>query len=266
MDIKVAFFDVDGTIVDNHSKRNQSSDMELVPASTIEALRLLKENGITPFIATGRSPFMIEELLKGLEIDSFVCTNGQYAVMNQKVMYEAPYADQLLDEIIEVAKAHEVPLLFMPTEHYVLAGSRKELLLDALAHMNLPYPQIADTLEKPNQKIYQMVAGVKEEEEHIFDSVEGIRLVRWQTNGVDLLPTVGSKATAIEAILKKLGLKPENAIAFGDGLNDIEMLQTVGCGVAMGNAHEKLKEHADYVAKPVYEDGIYHACKDLGLI
>ena len=74
------------------------------------------------------------------------------------------------------------------------------------------------------------------------------------------------KATAIEVILDKLGLKPENAVAFGDGLNDIEMLQTVGCGVAMGNAHEELKKHADYVAKPVYEDGVYHACKDLGLI
>ena len=59
MDIKVAFFDVDGTIVDNHSKKNQSSDMELVPASAVEAIRLLKENGITPFIATGRSPFII---------------------------------------------------------------------------------------------------------------------------------------------------------------------------------------------------------------
>ena len=46
MDIKVSFFDVDGTIVDNHSKKNQSSDMELVPASAVEAIRLLKENGI----------------------------------------------------------------------------------------------------------------------------------------------------------------------------------------------------------------------------
>ena len=102
MDIKVAFFDVDGTIVDNHSKKNQSSDMELVPASAVEAIRLLKENGITPFIATGRSPFMIEELLKGLEIDSFICTNGQYAVMNGRVMYEAPYSQALLDEIVAI--------------------------------------------------------------------------------------------------------------------------------------------------------------------
>ena len=266
MDIKVAFFDVDGTIVDNHSKKNQSSDMELVPASAVEAIRLLKENGITPFIATGRSPFMIEELLKGLEIDSFICTNGQYAVMNGRVMYEAPYSQALLDEIVAVAKENHVPLLWMPTHHYVLSGENQEVLLEALDNMNLPYPIIETNLEKPDYKIYQMVAGVTKENEHIFEPIEEVRIVRWQPNGIDLLPKVGSKATAIEVILDKLGLKQENAVAFGDGLNDIEMLQTVGCGVAMGNAHEELKKHANYVAKPVYEDGIYNACKDLGLI
>ncbi|MBQ8993874.1 MAG: HAD hydrolase family protein, partial [Turicibacter sp.] len=114
MDIKVAFFDVDGTIVDNHSKKDQLSDMELVPTSAVEAIRLLKENGITPFIATGRSPFMIEDLLNGLELDSFICTNGQYAVMNGKVMYEAPYSEELLDKIAKVAKENHVPLLWMP--------------------------------------------------------------------------------------------------------------------------------------------------------
>ena len=259
MDIKVAFFDVDGTIVDNHSKKNQSSDMELVPASAVEAIRLLKENGITPFIATGRSPFMIEELLKGLEIDSFICTNGQYAVMNGRVMYEAPYSQALLDEIVAVAKENHVPLLWMPTHHYVLSGENQEVLLEALDNMNLPYPIIETNLETPDYKIYQMVAGVTKENEHIFEPIEEVRIVRWQPNGIDLLPKVGSKATAIEVILDKLGLKPENAVAFGDGLNDIDMLQKCGVGVAMNNALPEVKEIANYITvKNNYEDGIVH--------
>ena len=266
MEIKVAFFDVDGTIVDNHSKKDQKSDMELVPRSTIEAIRLLKENGVTPFIATGRSPFMIKDLLEGLEIDSFICTNGQYAVMNGCLMHEAPYPEELLDKILKVAKKNQVPLLWMPVHRYVLSGENQEVLLEALHQMNLPYPTIETYLEKPKDKIYQMVAGVTTENEHIFKEIDEVRIVRWQPNGVDLLPKVGSKATAIQVILDKLGLKPGHAIAFGDGLNDIEMLQTVGCGVAMGNAHEELKQHAHYVTKSVHEDGIYHACKELGLI
>ena len=236
MEIKVAFFDVDGTIVDNHSTHSHGSDMELVPASTIEAIKLLKENGITPFIATGRSPFMIEDLLEGLEIDSYICTNGQYAV------------------------------LWMPAEHYILSGANQELLLSGLEAMKLPYPRIQTDLEKPDFKVYQMVAGVTKENEHFFESIKEIRIVRWQENGVDLLPLHGSKATAIQTILDKIGLKPENALAFGDGFNDIEMLQAVGMGVAMGNAHKDVQKHANYVTKPVHEDGIYHACKHFGLI
>lgn len=266
MEIKVAFFDVDGTIVDNHSKKNQKSDIELVPQSTIETLRLLKENGVIPFIATGRSPFMIESLLEGLEIDSYICTNGQYAVMHHQVIYEAPYEEELLDRIVEVDTQNKIPLLWMPKTQYILSGDHHEFLIEALENMNLPKPLVNLGMKKSKDKIYQMVAGVTQENEHIFDSIEEVRVVRWQPKGVDLLPRSGSKATAILAILEKMGLGPENAIAFGDGLNDIEMLQTVGCGVAMGNAHEELKKHADYVTKPVHEDGIYHACKKLGLI
>ena len=265
MEIKVAFFDVDGTIVDNHSTHSHGSDMELVPASTIEAIRLLKENGITPFIATGRSPFMIEDLLEGLEIDSYICTNGQYAVMHGKVIHEAPYSETLLDEIVDVSKKHDIPLLWMPAEHYILSGANQELLLSGLEAMKLPYPRIQTDLEKPDFKVYQMVAGVTKENEHFFESIKEIRIVRWQENGVDLLPLHGSKATAIQTILDKIGLKPENALAFGDGFNDIEMLQAVGMGVAMGNAHKDVQKHANYVTKPVHEDGIYHACKHFGL-
>ena len=188
MEIKVAFFDVDGTIVDNHSTHSHGSDMELVPASTIEAIRLLKENGITPFIATGRSPFMIEDLLEGLEIDSYICTNGQYAVMHGKVIHEAPYSETLLDEIVDVSKKHDIPLLWMPAEHYILSGANQELLLSGLEAMKLPYPRIQTDLEKPDFKVYQMVAGVTKENEHFFESIKEIRIVRWQENGVDLLP------------------------------------------------------------------------------
>ncbi|HIR87077.1 MAG TPA: HAD hydrolase family protein, partial [Candidatus Limivicinus faecipullorum] len=59
---------------------------------------------------------------------------------------------------------------------------------------------------------------------------------------------------------------PEKAIAFGDGNNDIEMLQTVGTGIAMANASEQLKAVADKVCGHVAQDGIYHYCLEQGLI
>ena len=57
-------------------------------------------------------------------------------------------------------------------------------------------------------------------------------------------------------------LTKEQAIAFGDGTNDIEMLQAVGIGVAMGNATDDVKAAADDLCGNVADDGIYYYCKD----
>ena len=57
-----------------------------------------------------------------------------------------------------------------------------------------------------------------------------------------------------------------DVMAFGDGLNDIEMLQTVGFGVAMGNGHPDLKAVADYICPTVEEDGVLNGLKTLGVI
>ena len=61
-------------------------------------------------------------------------------------------------------------------------------------------------------------------------------------------------------------MEMENVYAFGDSLNDIEMLQAVGTGVAMGNGLDIVKENADFVTGDVEEDGIYNGLKKLHLI
>ncbi len=76
----------------------------------------------------------------------------------------------------------------------------------------------------------------------------------------------GGKGIAIDGMLDFYHLSKEEAMAFGDGNNDIEMLQAVGHGIAMQNASEELKSVADEVCGDVAEDGIYFYCKEHGLI
>ena len=75
-----------------------------------------------------------------------------------------------------------------------------------------------------------------------------------------------SKAAGIDKLLVKMGLTLEDAIAFGDGLNDIEMLQAVGTSVAMGNGHEKAKAAATHIADHVDEDGLAKIMRLLKII
>ena len=264
--IKVAFFDVDGTVVDNNKGPHKHSEIELVPKSTIEAIQKLKANGVTPFIATGRAPFMIESLLEGLGIDSYICMNGQYAVTKGEVIFENRFSEELLSRIEAVAKERELPLLWMPVSQYILSGDNKQYVTDALVNMNLPEAIIKDEMSVSELPIYQMVVGMKVEHDHAFSEIKDVRELRWQPTAIDLIPTGSSKASTITHILEKLNLKPENAIAFGDGLNDMEMLEVVGIGVAMGNAHEKTKSYADFVSRSVSEDGIEYALKHFNLI
>ena len=83
---------------------------------------------------------------------------------------------------------------------------------------------------------------------------------------VDVIPSSGGKGVGVEKILAHYGLDKSQAIAFGDGNNDIEMLQAVGTGVAMGNGSAQLKAVAGAVCPKVTEDGIYRYCLENGLI
>ncbi|HDR7611720.1 TPA: HAD-IIB family hydrolase [Bacillus mycoides] len=74
------------------------------------------------------------------------------------------------------------------------------------------------------------------------------------------------KLTAIQKVLEHLKICKSEAIAFGDGGNDIEMLQYVGLGIAMGNGGEELKTKADFVTKKASEGGIAFALKEFRII
>ena len=75
-----------------------------------------------------------------------------------------------------------------------------------------------------------------------------------------------SKSLAIIKVLEYFNLDKSEAIAFGDGENDIDMLELVGLGIAMENGYENLKKVADFVTKKSSEDGIAFALKKFGVI
>ncbi len=59
-------------------------------------------------------------------------------------------------------------------------------------------------------------------------------MVRWHEHSSDIVPISGSKATGVAKVVEHLGLKPENVMVFGDGLNDLELFDYAGISVAMG--------------------------------
>ena len=135
----------------------------------------------------------------------------------------------------------------------------------SIAHLQLTVAK--DFEQVSNEEVYQLLLGCRETDySAILKDVDGAKIAAWWDRAVDIIPANGGKGIGIQKVLEYYHLDKSEALAFGDGNNDIEMLLSVGTGVAMGNASPQLKEVADEICKDVAEDGIYDYCLTHGLI
>ncbi|WP_042471467.1 Cof-type HAD-IIB family hydrolase [Bacillus ndiopicus] len=254
---KILFFDVDGTLYNSDKK---------LPSSAKEALLQARANGYELAIATGRAPYMIEELREELGIDTYVTLNGQYVVYKGEVIFTDKINDEILDELVKVSATQGHPVVFIDEKHMIASMPEHEGIRGSLATLHCPYPQVVPDYYK-NNPVYQTLLFMREHEEtQYIEAFPDIQFVRWHKEVCDVLPKGGSKARGIQKLLEKTGYTMESVIAFGDGTNDIEMLQQAGIGVVMGNGHIDAKKVADVQAPHVDDDGIYKVMKELELI
>lgn len=255
--IKIAFFDIDGTLIDMKTKQMSP----LMKETLIE----LKRNGIILCIATGR-PFKSVPHFDGIDFDAFLTFNGSYCCSENTVLYKQPLAKEDVLQIIENTQKINRPVSIASADKMGANGTDRDL--DDYFAISKQTVAIAEDFEAlKNEDIYQIMLGCHEDEyDAILENVTGAKIAAWWERAADIIPSDSGKGTGIRKIIEHFNLKKENAIAFGDGANDIEMLEAVGLGVAMGNAAENVKKIADDVCDTVGNDGIYHYCKGLGLI
>ncbi|MGE7945914.1 Cof-type HAD-IIB family hydrolase [Lysinibacillus sp. NPDC093688] len=254
---KILFFDVDGTLYNSE---------KILPASAKEALFEARRNGYELAIATGRAPFMIQTLLEELDINTYVTFNGQYVVYRGEVVYTNGVEKDELAKIIAFGEARNEPVVFLDDKQMIASVENNDMVAESLNTLKYPYPNLDSTYYMQNA-VYQTLIFMEEKDEHLYcEAFPNVQFVRWHRYSCDVLPKGGSKAAGIEKVLEKMGLTLNDAIAFGDGINDIEMLQAVGTGVAMGNGHESVKAVATHIAEHVDEDGLAKIMRQLNII
>lgn len=252
------FFDIDGTLLNEEKK---------LPASTKKAIKRLKELGHEVAIATGRAPFMFKELREELGIDSYVSFNGQYAVYKGKPVYRIPLDQETLHLLTHEAIGNNNPIIYENHEKMYASVESHPHIDKGIGSLKIKDWPIFDPLFYKGKEVYQSLLFCNDGEQAVYrEKFSKFEFVRWHEYSVDVLPSGGSKAKGIEALVNHLNIPISQVYAFGDGLNDIEMLSFVHNSIAMGNAVDQVKQAAKYVTSHVDEDGILRGLQLVGLL
>lgn len=254
--LKIAFFDIDGTLIDMKTKR-MSQKVE-------EALIRLKENNVLLCLATGRAPNSIPQF-ENIEFDAFLTFNGSYCYTKRDIILKNTISANDVQQIIENASTINRPVSIASAVRTGANGKDQDLI-DYFLISNQQVEVLEDFNALAAEDIYQIMLGCRTDEyEKILENVDGAKITAWWTRAADIIPANGGKGIGVQKILEYYNLEKDTAIAFGDGTNDIDMLELVGTGVAMGNATDDVKAVADAVCGRVDEDGIYSYCLEKNL-
>ncbi|KIL43229.1 Cof-type HAD-IIB family hydrolase [Jeotgalibacillus campisalis] len=257
MEYKIVFLDIDGTIT--------SDEDGSISTNTIEAIKALKKKGLKVVAATGRPLSMCNEIKK-LGIDTFITANGAYVVNDEEVIHKVPMDKNILQDVVEFAAAQNHGLSFY-TDGLSMNGVRDDNILRALKEtLSLSdYPEINQG--EFNHEVFLLCLFANDEMVDTYiHKFPHLSFRRWHPFILNVLKEDVSKSLAVMKTLEYFKIHQSEAIAFGDGENDVDMLELAGLGIAMGNGSEKLKLAADFVTKKSSKDGIAFALKKYGII
>ncbi|WP_300380186.1 Cof-type HAD-IIB family hydrolase, partial [Clostridium sp.] len=254
----IVFFDVDGTLIDWTKGITDPSEM------TKESIKKLQESGYLTFIATGRPRNLINESLKDLNTDGFICSNGAYVEMNNKVLFNEPLENSKLKKLLKNLEELNIGYMLEGQEKNYIPNREDKFLVDFIEEVNLDINNFSKDWDVDAVKVSKVIAIGENDESYdkAYKACEGENfafLTNPKAGVFEINDKKFSKGYGVTKVLEKLDISSDKAYAFGDGDNDIEMFQAVKHGIAMGDHYKGLEEFAFDTTENVENEGITKA-------
>ena len=249
--IKIIFVDIDWTLLDH------SNELHEYDYASIEALKEAQKKGVKVFLCTARNYDTVEQtgLFKMFTPDGMALANGGLVYNGDEVIKEIVFSKEKFEKVCEVALENNLN---------IEAGERRHLFLIKEADKNVEILYNVFIADIPPVEDYHnrhiitvMLVATPEHDEKVKAALpEGISYYRFCDYGVDIVEEEHNKGDAVRFVLDYLGIKKEEAMAFGDDDADIDMFKEVGYPVSMGNAKSHVKPHSIDVTSNVWESGV----------
>lgn len=260
--IKAIFCDIDGTLLDH------SEGKSIFPDSARRALSAAQRRGVKVFVATGRYPGILGQITDLFPFDGFVSLNGQLVVLRDgSVIHKGAHDPEDIHKLLPlVHKAGFAVQIIEEGETFPVDGTHSSLVT-LYQWAGQPVPPNYDPARLDEHPVLQFVVFLPlDEAKQALAPLEHIEVTSAGGSLSDIIPKGGGKEIGIAAAAEHFGIKREEIMTIGDGINDVRMLRWSGVGVAMGNAAQEAKDAADYVTTPVWDDGIQNALLHFGVV
>jgi Cof subfamily protein (haloacid dehalogenase superfamily) len=269
-DIKLILLDLDGTLLTSDKKISDTNRAALEEAAA---------KGIFIVPCTGRFFAGMPEEVRALPFIHYAITiNGAdvYDALEQRTLHSA---------LISLPKAHEVysvldtlPVIYdcfqdgwgwIDQKFYDIADQYEmgEVQASWIRRMRTPLEDLRQTLDQRNKAVQKIQMFFRPQDmdlrarmlTELPHRLPGLSVTTSLVNNIEINSGDAHKGAALLELCRHLNIDPAQAMAFGDGLNDVTMIKTAGIGVAMGNADPLVKDVADFVTDTNDNDGVAKA-------
>ncbi len=273
---KYLFFDMDGTLISRKERR--------IPQSAIEGIQQAMENGHHCFICTGRGYRMAQEYFDQLVLPGIIFSNGAGIAYDGKILETRDLHPSTVERLRSICENLGGGYGLLTTTYtYQNENERnrmgkhffeRKIDTDIQAYYDRRGLKLIE--EYQNEGVQKMDFSFQSEltadiffarvPASLHTVVAGGYYATMGRTGGEITANGVTKGAGIQRVLDMFSVDPKDTYGFGDSSNDLEMMEVVEHGVAMGNGSDQIKQVASYVTDDVDENGIYHALKHYGLI
>ncbi|MBF4258167.1 Cof-type HAD-IIB family hydrolase [Vibrio anguillarum] len=239
--IHIVASDLDGTLL---APNHQLSEF------TKQTLQALHQKGFTFIFATGRHHVDVAGIRQLAGIPAYMITSNGARVHDQhdNLMYSKNVPQELVQPVIDVFKQNPDIFVHIYQDESWLLNKEDQTLRDFHEESGFSY-QVFDVNNAPTEGVakiffthpaqdHELLAQFEERLNDIFgDKLNVAFSTPWC---LEVMAAEVSKGDALKAVAESLNLTLDNCIAFGDGMNDVEMLSMAGKGLVMGTSHQKV--------------------------
>ena len=266
MTYKLIALDLDGTL--------KSSDKKILP-KTKAILQKLAKQGVILVLASGRPTAGLYAEAKELELDKtgryLLSFNGAKVVdyRTKKTIYQKVYDAKTAHAVYDRAKKYNLAVMTYTDELILTEDDNDKYVIIESEVNHMPIKHIDSFKETVDFSVNKvLLTGEPDHAKRIIDEFkepygESLSIYRSAPFFIEVMAQGIDKAASLRMLIEQLGIKQEEVISFGDGYNDLSLIEFAGMGVAMANAVDEVKQRANYITLSNDEEGIYECLKML---